>query len=220
MDNIKNNLEDINKIITEQSHIWNLKTLPKLLLVSKRQNIEKIKEAISIGQVNFSENQVQEAESKWLEIIKENPKIKLHLIGHLQSNKVKNALQLFHCISSIDSEKLAKKIKDNLSSESTTKEFLIQINIGEEKQKNGILPKEASGFINYFRDDLKLPLKGLMCIPPQEKLATPYFIFLKKIARENNIDYLSMGMSSDFKDAIRAGTNEIRIGTKIFEKRE
>lgn len=193
---------------------------PNIRIVSKKRTIEEIKPALQLGHTLYGENQVQEAESKWPELRKLYPNIHLSLIGHLQSNKVKQALEIFDSIDSLDSEKLANSIAKNINEKSLTKDFLIQINIGEEEQKHGISPSETKGFIDYCRNHLKLPLKGLMCILPKDELPAPYFALMKKIAKENNINYLSMGMSSDYHNAVKFGTNELRIGSAIFNQTE
>ncbi len=219
-ENIKDNLATIKQVIKEQAKKWQ-RNEPVLVAVSKKQPIEKILVALEAGHLIFAENQVQEAISKWPNLKQEYPKAKLHFIGHLQSNKIKTSLKFFDVIESIDSEKLAKNIARVFFAEKNilTKEFLIQINIGEEKQKYGILPAEADDFIDFAKNQLKLPIKGLMCIPPLNESASLYFAFLKKIAQRNNLNSLSMGMSSDYQEAITIGTNYVRVGTAIFGRR-
>jgi len=219
MNIVANNLKHIKEEIEAQAKEWQSPT-PKLVAVSKRQELERVIAALEAGYKIFGENLVQEAQRKWPELKTKYQDIKLHLIGHLQRNKVKDALSLFEVIETIDSERLANEIKKHWSPESVTKEFLIQINIGEEDQKSGILPKDAANFIKYFRDELKLPLKGLMCIPPANENPSPYFAFMHKIAKENNLNYISQGMSGDYLEAIQVGTNQLRIGTAIFGNRD
>ena len=144
----------------------------------------------------------------------------LRLIGPLQTNKVKQALKLFNIIETIDREKLAKEIAKNFNYESKTKSFYIQVNTGSETQKGGLLPTEIDSFFEYCTKDLKLPIIGLMCIPPQNEEPAMHFAFLKKIADRNSLFKLSMGMSNDFKEAIKFGATSVRIGSLFFGARE
>jgi len=216
---IIDNLNKINTEIESESKKWQQEKV-KLIAVSKKQPVNKILDLINAGHLYFAENQIKEAKEKWPNILKENKKIKLHFIGHLQRNKTKEALKLFDMIETIDNEKLALEITKHLNESCKTKEMLIQINIGKEEQKYGIEPKVAKDFINFTKNDLKLPIKGLMCIPPKDENPAPFFAFMKKIAKENNLHYLSQGMSNDYKEAIKIGTNQVRIGTSIFGLRE
>ncbi len=202
-----------------------LKTI-NLVAVSKMQNQESITEAIEAGCMIFGENYLKEAEEKWLKLKILHPKIRLHFIGHLQSNKTKEALELFDVIETLDSEKLAIKIKNEilkLQDQSQNKfkspEIFIQVNIGEEESKSGINPAEAKEFINFAKNDCNLNITGLMTIPPQDEAPAPYFALLAKIAKENNLTNLSMGMSADYEYAIALGANYIRLGTAIFGNR-
>jgi len=216
---IIDNLNKINTEIESESKKWQQEKV-KLIAVSKKQPVNKILDLINAGHLYFAENQIKEAKEKWPNILKENKKIKLYFIGHLQINKTKEALKLFDMIETIDNEKLALEITKHLNESCKTKEMLIQINIGKEEQKYGIEPKVAKDFINFTKNDLKLPIKGLMCIPPKDENPAPFFAFMKKIAKENNLHYLSQGMSNDYKEAIKIGTNQVRIGTSIFGLRE
>ncbi|MBL6621190.1 MAG: YggS family pyridoxal phosphate-dependent enzyme [Rickettsiales bacterium] len=216
---IIDNLNKINKEIESESKKWQQEKV-KLIAVSKKQPVNKIQDLINAGHLYFAENQIKEANEKWPNILKNNQKIKLHFIGHLQRNKTKEALKLFDIIETIDNEKLALEITKHLTESSKTKEMLIQINIGKEEQKYGIEPEIASEFIKFTINDLKLPIKGLMCIPPKDENPAPFFAFMKKIAKENNLHYLSQGMSNDYKEAIKIGTSQVRIGTNIFGLRE
>ena len=144
----------------------------------------------------------------------------MRLIGPLQTNKVKQALKLFHIIETIDREKLAREISNNLNNQSKTKNFYIQINTGSENQKSGLIPSEADDFIEYCIKELELPIIGLMCIPPQDEEPSMHFAFLKKIAKRNNLTELSMGMSNDFEEAIKFGASSVRIGSLFFGLRE
>ncbi len=206
----------------EQAHKisnFSLSPIPKLVAVSKKQEDYKIDESIELGQTIFGENRVQEAQQRWerrLEIYKE---IELRLIGPLQTNKIKQALNLFDIIETIDREKLAKEIAKNLNDFSKTKSFLIQVNTGSEPQKSGLIPSDVDSFINFCINDLKLPINGLMCIPPQNEEPSMHFAFLKKIADRNNLTELSMGMSNDFEEAVKFGATSVRIGSLFFGAR-
>ncbi len=214
----------INQKIKTTCNLYNIDHRKiNLVAVSKMQNQEAIIAAINAGCTIFGENYLKEAQEKWSKLKILYPKIKLHLIGHLQSNKTREALELFNSIESLDSEKLAIKIKNEISKlqlESKNKfilpEIFIQINISEEKSKSGIKPDEAKEFINFSKNDCGLNITGLMAIPSQDQTPAPYFALLTKIARENNLKNLSMGMSADYPDAIALGANYIRLGTAIF----
>ncbi len=191
-----------------------------LVAVSKTVMAEKILLAIAAGRKVFAENYVKEAQEKWPEIKQKYPEIKLHLIGHLQSNKAREAVALFDCIESLDSEKLARELQKEIARQSKNPEIFIQINIGEEQQKGGIEPLQARDFINFARNECRLNVTGLMCVPPAQELASPYFALLAKIAKENGLKNLSMGMSADFAEAIALGATHVRIGSAIFGARK
>ena len=220
--NIKCNKKTILTKIQQAHEISNFSLLPipKLVAVSKKQDDYKIDEAIELGQTIFGENRVQEAQQRWKKRIELYNDIELRLVGPLQTNKVKQALNLFHIIETIDREKLAREIFNNFNNQSKTKNFYIQINTGSENQKSGLAPSEADAFIEYCTKDLKLPIIGLMCIPPQDEEPSMHFAFLKKIADRNNIIELSMGMSNDFEEAIKFGASSVRIGSLFFGLRE
>ena len=200
--------------------------------MSKTIASEKIIEAISCGCKLFGENYLQEAQQKFIEIKKNYPDISLHLLGHLQSNKVKEALELFDCIHTLDSEKLAliikktrEKILEKNNSDPNQKslknlEIFIQVNIGDESQKFGIAVNQTDEFIKFCQKDLMLNIVGLMAIPPANELPSPYFALLKKINDRNNLKKISMGMSGDFLEAIALGSSTIRIGSAIFGERK
>jgi pyridoxal phosphate enzyme (YggS family) len=189
---------------------------PTLIVVTKNQQIDKINLLINVNHFHFGENRVQEASLKWKHLILDNTKLKLHLIGKLQSNKAKDAFELFHYIHTLDNEKLAQ-IFSKLESNSVKKiKYFIQVNIANEPQKNGISVDKVNQFIKYCINDLKLSIIGLMCIPPVEGNPTQYFINLAELARVNNLDELSMGMSNDYECAIKNGATFIRVGSKIF----
>ena len=187
----------------------------KLLIVTKTRTEEEILELVNLGFCNFGENRVQEAEKKFSKITVNN-KIKLSLIGPLQSNKVKQALKLFDVIQSIDRIKIIDEILKYKNEKTKTKNFYIQINIGKENQKSGVTPNEFENMYKYCIDK-GLNINGIMCIPPQGKDPTPFFSEMKMIRDKINKNLiLSMGMSSDYKTALDYQSNEIRIGSLIF----
>ena len=187
----------------------------KLLIVTKTRSQEDIKQLIKMGYSDFAENRVQEAQEKFIDILP-NKDIKLNLIGPLQSNKVKQALKLFDTIQSVDREKIVNELANHLDSSSRTKNFYIQINIGEEPQKSGVMPSDFETFYQYCINK-KLKISGIMCIPPQNEDPRPFFEEMNKIKNSINEKLiLSMGMSSDYKIALDHHTDEIRIGSLIF----
>ena len=190
---------------------------PNLIVVTKNQTIDKIYPFLDAGHTHFGENKVQEASQKWSNILKNNSKVKLHLIGKLQSNKAKDAFNLFDFIHTVDSEKLAK-ILSSLENNSERKiQYFIQVNIGNEIQKNGIDQSSVKGFIDFCCKDLKLNIVGLMCILPLNLDPVPFFKKMKDLKIINNLNELSMGMSSDYKQALNYGATYIRIGSAIFK---
>ena len=189
-----------------------------LIIVTKNQELNKINLLINTKHFDFGENRVQEANLKWKNLISINSQLKLHLIGKLQSNKAKDAFQIFHYIHTLDNEKLAQ-IFSKLESNSLKKiKYFIQVNVGNEPQKNGILVDKLNQFVKYCINDLKLNVIGLMCIPPLEKDPSKYFIKLADLAKENNLNELSMGMSNDYEYAIKNGATFVRVGSKIFSE--
>jgi len=222
LSNIKENIDFINEQIqkTHKNSFFAKLPVPKLVAVSKKQEDYKVIEALNKGQKYFGENRVQEAQQRWVSKIKDYENIELRLIGPLQTNKIKQALNLFDIIETIDREKLANEIAIKINNDSKTKSFYIQINTGNETQKSGIDPLQADNFIEYCRQDLKLPIVGLMCIPPLEEEPSMHFALLKKIAERNNLQELSMGMSNDYKEAIKFGATSVRVGSLIFGSRE
>ena len=187
----------------------------KLLIVTKTRSQEDISQLIKMGYCDFAENRVQEAQEKYIDILS-NGDIKLNLIGPLQSNKVKQALKLFDTIQSVDREKIVNELANHLDSSSRTKNFYIQINIGEEPQKSGVMPSDFETFYQYCINK-KLKISGIMCIPPQNEDPRPFFEEMNKIKNSINEKLtLSMGMSSDYKMALDYHTDEIRIGSLIF----
>jgi hypothetical protein len=192
--------------------------LPKIIAVSKTFPIENILPLIDHGHLNYGENKVQEALDKWTGIKSQNKNIKLHLIGRLQSNKVKLALRVFDYIHSLDSEKLANKIADEQTKQGKRPKIFIQVNIGNEDQKSGI-NKERLGNFYKFCKNLNLDIIGTMCIPPNDDNTEKYFFEMSKINQELNFKELSMGMSEDYLEAIKNNATYIRVGSKIFGSR-
>jgi pyridoxal phosphate enzyme (YggS family) len=187
-----------------------------LIVVTKNQKLNNIDLLIKTNHLHFGENRVQDAILKWKNLVLNNPELKLHLIGKLQSNKVKDAFEIFNYIHTLDNEKLGQ-IFSKLENNSTKKiKYFIQVNIADEQQKNGISITETNQFIKYCIQDLKLNIIGLMCIPPIAGDPSQYFKSLAKIAISNNLKELSMGMSNDYECAIKNGATFVRIGSKIF----
>ena len=191
----------------------------KIVAVTKTFSLDKIKPLINYGHLHYGENKIQEAVNKWTEIKKNNKNLKLHFIGKLQTNKVKFALPLFDYIHSLDNLKLAEKISSLQSKIKFKTNIFVQVNIGEEKQKNGISINELNYFINECKNNLDLNIIGLMCIPPNDGNANEYFIKMKKLNVEQNLAELSIGMSSDYLMAVNNGATFIRVGSKIFGER-
>jgi pyridoxal phosphate enzyme (YggS family) len=191
-----------------------------LIAVSKTHGEDRIRPVLNAGNRVFGENRVQEAKGKWPALKAEFPDIELHLIGPLQSNKTREAVELFDAIHSLDRPKLAHALKAEMEQTGRTPALFIQVNTGEEPQKAGVVPLETPAFIALCRDELKLPVSGLMCIPPNDEPPAPHFALLQKLAREHALPWLSMGMSGDFETAIKFGATHVRIGTVIFGERE
>ena len=192
--------------------------LPKIIAVSKTFPIENILPLIEYGHLHYGENKVQEALDKWRDIKNDNHSIQLHLIGRLQSNKVKVALRVFDYIHSLDSEKLANKIADEQAKQGKKPKIFIQVNIGNEDQKSGI-NKERLGDFYKFCKNLNLDIIGVMCIPPNDDNTEKYFFEMSKINQELNFKELSMGMSGDYLSAIKYNATYVRVGSKIFGNR-
>ena len=214
---IQNLIKIENKIKKNLSNL-NIVNLPKIIAVSKTFNIDKILPLIDYGHIDFGENKVQEAIDKWQVIKSKNSKIKLHMIGKLQTNKVKYVVKLFDFIHSVDSEKLAKKIADEQEKISKKIKIFIQVNIGDEKQKSGIEKKEVSNLISYCKK-INLDVVGLMCLPPADKDSSLYFYEMNLLNNSFGFPELSMGMSSDYIDALKNSATYVRIGSSIFGNR-
>lgn len=191
----------------------------KIIAVSKTFQIEKIRPLLEFGHLHFGENKVQEANDKWSNIKNEFKDVKLHMIGKLQTNKVKNAVAIFDYIHSVDTFKLAKKISSEQNKINKRIKLFIQLNIDNEKQKSGILVNELEDFYQSLIKELNLDIVGLMCIPDVQKKPSEAFASMKNLADKLGLKEISMGMSSDYLDAIDYGSTFVRIGTKIFGKR-
>ena len=192
--------------------------IPKIIAVSKTFGMDKISPLIEHGHIDFGENKVQEAIEKWSDIKLTNNEIKLHLIGGLQTNKVKLAVKLFDYIHSVDSEKLAKKISDEQQKQNKKIKIFIQVNIGDEEQKSGINKSSLTQLYSYCKT-IDLSVVGLMCIPPLEKSPDIFFKEMSMLNKNLDLDELSMGMSSDYLEAIKNSATYLRIGSNIFGKR-
>jgi pyridoxal phosphate enzyme (YggS family) len=191
----------------------------RLIAVAKGHARERILPLLEAGHRHFGENRVQEAKAKWPELRARFRDLALHLIGPLQTNKLREAVELFDAIHSLDRAKLADALKAELEKTGKRVELFIEVNTGEEAQKAGIAPKDTMAFVRHCRDALALPVVGLMCIPPVGEEPALHFALLQKLARECGLSFLSMGMSEDFETAIRFGATHVRVGTAIFGER-
>ena len=212
------NLIDIQKKIELSLDTLKIDKVPKIIAVSKTFEMDKISPLIEHGHLDFGENKVQEAIDKWSDVKSNNNDIKLHLIGGLQTNKVKLAVKLFDYIHSVDTEKLAKKISDEQKKQKKRVKIFIQVNIGNEQQKFGVNKSSVSELYSYC-ESLNLDVVGLMCIPPLEKSSDIFFEEMRNLNDNLNLDELSMGMSADYLDAIKNSATYVRIGSNIFGKR-
>ena len=212
------NYEDIIRSIKLKLEDQNTSKLPKIIAVSKTFALDNILPLIEYGHLDYGENKVQEAIDKWSEIKIKKPQIKLHLIGKLQTNKVKFAIKIFDYIHSVDSIKLAKKISDEQKKQNKKVKIFIQVNIGSEEQKSGIDVNKIEELLNFCKE-LELDVIGLMCIPPINKDSSKYFQKMSLLKNDFNLQQLSMGMSSDYLDAIKNNATYLRIGSSIFGKR-
>lgn len=190
-----------------------------LVAVSKTHPAEAVAAALAAGQTVFGENRVQEAAQKFPALRETHPELRLHIIGGLQTNKARDAVRLADVIESLDRPKLAQAIAEAMAKENRRPELMIQVNIGDEPQKSGISRAEAAGFIRACREEWKLPVTGLMCIPPAEGDPRPHFAALAAMAKEHGLKKLSMGMSGDFETAIEEGATLVRVGSAIFGAR-
>lgn len=191
-----------------------------LIAISKVQPLDRVEAVLAAGHRVFGENRVQEAAGKWPDLRARYPGVELHLVGPLQTNKVRQALDVFDAIHSVDRDRLAAKLADGFAETGRPLPCFIQVNTGEEPQKAGCLPAEADAFVSRCRDEYGLPVAGLMCIPPVDEEPSLHFALLAKIAARNGLSGLSMGMSGDFERAIALGATHVRIGSAIFGERE
>ena len=187
-----------------------------IIIVCKTFSMDKILPLIDAGHVHFGENKVQEAELKWKEAKKKHPNIKLHMVGKLQTNKVKVALNIFDYIHSVDNCRLGEKIVKYEKELNKKIKTFVQVNIGEESQKSGISPKNVNQFVNYCKNSLCLNIIGLMCLPPISDNSEKYFMHLNQLRNQTDLRHLSMGMSNDYQTAIKCGSTFLRIGSKIL----
>ncbi len=191
----------------------------RLVVVSKTFGEVDIKPVIAAGQRLFGENRVQEAQSKWPALKNAHSDLELHLIGPLQTNKVRDAVALFDVIHTLDRPKLARALKTEMAARGKAVRLLVQVNTGEEEQKAGVLPPDLPALLALAQDELKLEVEGLMCIPPVEEEPAVHFAFLAKLAREHGLPELSMGMSGDFESAVELGATYVRVGSAVFGSR-
>ena len=211
-------MSSLEKFISIKSIVDSLSSATKIIVVTKNFNFEQIKSIIDFGHTEFGENKVQEAKYKWNDYLINSP-INLHLIGRLQSNKSKEAVQIFNYLHSLDSLKLAKELSKNEKNLNKKVKYFVQINVADEKQKGGIAEQDTSEFIKICINELNLNIIGLMCVPPIHEDASTFFKKISVIAKKNNLTHLSMGMSNDFKEAIKSGSTYVRIGSAIFGNR-
>ena len=215
---IKNLLKIRENINTNLQNVKRTIVYPKIIAVSKTFKIDHIMPLIDYGHLDYGENKVQEAIEKWTNIKNKNKNIKLHLIGSLQTNKVKFAVRIFDYIHSLDSKKLADKISYQLKEQNMETKIFIQVNLGKEKQKSGILEEELFDFYKYCKD-LNLNIIGLMCIPPFNQDSANYFLRMQELNKKIGLKELSMGMSADYISAIKYDSSFVRIGSEIFGQR-
>ena len=214
---VEEKLLTVRKQITKAEHEANRSPgSVTLVAVSKTFDIEDIRPAIASGQRVFGENRVQESQAKWPQLKAETTGIELHLIGPLQSNKAADAVALFDVIETVDREKIARALAEEMRKQSRFPKLYVQVNTGLEPQKAGIEPKQAAAFVEFCRSELELEIAGLMCIPPAEENPGPHFALLAKLAKECRVEELSMGMSADFETAIAFGATSVRVGSAIF----
>lgn len=190
-----------------------------LVAVSKTFDAEHIRPVLAAGQRVFGENRVQEAKAKWTSLRSEFSGVELHLIGPLQSNKAREAVELFDCIHTVDRPKIAHALAAEMARLGRRPELFVEVNTGEEPQKAGVLPRDTGELVRMVRDELKLPLIGLMCIPPHDEEPSLHFALLAKLAKEHGLTRLSMGMSADFESAVNLGATHVRVGSAIFGHR-
>ena len=223
MNKIVSNYKNIiNEIKSYEKEFYESEKNINLVAVSKTFSAEKIELILNLGHRVFGENRVQEAVEKWPELKKKFDNVELHLIGPLQSNKAKIALEIFDVIQTLDREKIVLKIKEFKESYENKKshKFFIQVNTGNEEQKAGIEPDKLTDFVSWCKNDVNLDISGLMCIPPINESSAKHFKILSSLAEKSSLKFLSMGMSMDFKEAIEFGATHVRVGSGIFGKRD
>lgn len=213
------NLETVNMRIAEACRRASLEARPAVIAVSKSQPVAAIEAALAAGHRVFGENRVEEALAKWPALKERFPDVELHMIGGLQTRKVRDAVDLFDVIQSLDRPKLARKLKAEIVAQGKAPAVSIQVNTGEEPQKGGVSPADLSGLLTLCRDELDLEVSGLMCLPPAGEEPSPHFALLVKLARRHGLAALSMGMSGDFEIAAALGATHLRVGTAIFGPR-
>ena len=213
------NLNSIKNKVKEILDGKQQKTIPHIIAVTKTFSLNQITPLLDVGHVHFGENKIQEAENKWVDIRSNYKHLQLHMIGKLQSNKAKKAVKLFDYIHSLDNQKLAEKLCKYEKELKKKIKFFIQINVAAESQKSGIMLEDLDDFYFYCSKDLSLNIIGLMCLPPSKSDSKKYFQLLKKNSEKFNLRELSMGMSSDYEDAIINGSTYLRLGTAIFGER-
>ena len=205
----------VNEIISKKQ----LKTKPKIVVVTKTFPLNKILPLLENGHIHYGENKIQEAENKWIDTKNRYKNLQLHMIGKLQTNKAKKAVKLFNYIHSLDDDRLALKLSHHEKELNKKVKLFIQVNLAEEPQKSGIMFNDLNNFYNYCTKDLSLNVIGLMCMPPVDSNSQEYFMKLKKAAEQLNLEDLSMGMSSDYEQAILSGSTYLRLGTTILGER-
>ena len=205
----------VNEIISKKQ----LKTKPKIVVVTKTFPLNKILPLLENGHIHYGENKIQEAENKWIDTKNSYKNLQLHMIGKLQTNKAKKAVKLFNYIHSLDDDRLALKLSHHEKELNKKVKLFIQVNLAEEPQKSGIMFNDLNNFYNYCTKDLSLNVIGLMCMPPVDSNSQEYFKKLKKAAEQLNLEDLSMGMSSDYEQAILSGSTYLRLGTTILGER-
>ena len=213
------NLNSIKDKVKEIIDRKQQKTIPHIIAVTKTFSLNQITPLLKMGHVHFGENKIQEAESKWTDVKNRYDQLQLHMIGKLQSNKAKKAVKLFDYIHSLDNQKLAEKLSKYEKELNKKIKFFIQINIASESQKSGIMIEDLNDFYFYCSKDLSLNIIGLMCLPPANSDSKKYFQLLKKNSEKFNLRDLSMGMSSDYEDAVINGSTYLRLGVAIFGER-
>ena len=217
---IAENLKDVRQRILKAEQAQNREAnSTELIAVSKTFDAAAIRPLLEAGQRVFGENRVQEAQGKWLQLKQEFDAVELHLIGPLQSNKARDAVELFDVIHTVDREKIAKALAKEMAALDKTPKLFVQVNTGEEEQKAGISPGEAIEFVKRCQQEHGLQIEGLMCIPPFDENPGPHFALLRKLAKEAGVDKLSMGMSGDFETAVEFGATHVRVGSALFGAR-